>query len=86
MIRQKARHANQESVRKVIQQATKSTTVSVYNVNEEVLVKIKHNNNRVTKKHSVVHGIIIKRNLKRSKYKVQYQMSESSVPEMVFSS
>lgn len=82
IIRQRAKRANEENVKRVFLQASKSTPVSVYQVNEEVLVlKLKHTNNRVTKRHSVVQGVIIKRNQNVSKYKVQYQTSASALPQ-----
>lgn len=85
IIRQKAHRADEENVSRIVLRATKSTQVSVYNVNEEVLVKIKHTNNRVTKKHSVVQGVIMKRNLNFSKYKIRYQIASAPPQQKWFS-
>ena len=63
---------------RLILKVSGSTPVSIYRVNEEILVKIKDTKQRVTMKHAVIPGTIVKRNLRLSKYKVQYQTPDGS--------
>lgn len=78
MIRQRARQANKKCMDRLILKASGSTPASIYRVNEEILVKIKDTKHCVTKKHAVMPGTIVKKNLRLSQYKVQYQKPDGS--------
>lgn len=53
---------------------------SIYRVNDNVLVKVKTGNHRVSQRHFIIPGLVVKRNLKLHKYKVQFQMANSPTP------
>lgn len=56
----------------MVRKACTANPPSIYDLNDEVLVRIWCKTHRLTKKHAVLNGVIVKRNLKLSKYKVKF--------------
>lgn len=70
MAQKATEHCNQ----RMIQRASKQNPPSVYHVDDAVLIKVKDGAHRVSKRYRVLPGRIVKRNLKLSKYKIQFQI------------
>lgn len=71
-MRKRAKKATQHCNEQMVKKACAANPPSVYNVNDEVLVRIRCKILRMTKKHAVLNGVIVKRNLRLSKYNVRF--------------
>lgn len=77
-IRRTARKATQRCTRRIT--LSGSHPPSKYRVNDNVLVRVKSGNRRVSQRHFVLPGLVVKRTLKLYKYKVQFRMPNSPTP------
>lgn len=69
-----AKKATEHCHKQMIWHASKKNPPSLYHISETVMVRVKDGAHRVSKKYWVLPGKIMKRNLKLSKYKVQFQI------------
>lgn len=72
----RARKATQHCIQRNTSSGKLKT--SIYRVNDNVLVMVRTGNHRVGQKYFVIPGVIVQRNLKIHRYKVQFQMANSA--------
>lgn len=77
-VRKRAKKATKCCNEQMIHRACTANPPSIYNVKDEVLVRIHCKTHKMTKKHAILNGIIVKRNLRLSKYKVRFTPLEKS--------
>ena len=70
--RRRAKNATKNCNERMVRRACNANPPSIYDVNDEVLVRIRCKTHRLTKKHTILNGVIMKRNLRLSKYKVKF--------------
>ena len=79
-LRKRAKKATERCNERMIR--AKHVAPSVYRVHDKVLVRVKMSNHRlaVSKRHVVLPGVIIKCNIRLSRYKVKFQKPPRSTP------
>lgn len=70
--KRRAKNATKNCNERMVRRACNANPPSTYHVNDEVLVRIRCKTHRLTKKHAILNGVIMKRNLRLSKYKVKF--------------
>lgn len=71
-MRRRAKNATKNCNKVMVRKACTANPPSIYNVNDEVLVRIRCKTHKLTKRHAVLNGAIVKRNLGLSRYKVKF--------------
>lgn len=71
-MRRRAKNATECCNEQMVRRACAANPPSIYNVNDEVLGRIRSKTHRLTKRPAVLSGVVVKRNLRLSKYKVKF--------------